>query len=146
MSPGQTGRIPGGVPPKFLMFIGFFLSPVSGSLLDHLQKHQPSDFSGAGSIEVKHNSNEADLDMLNEAFPRAKLIIMEDYNDQCLKSSTSRSMQAKQTKDFIEWLSAQELLQLRRHLCTNILGSNTTKVDNPTSCCNDDSHVYLEGA
>ena len=26
MSPGQTGRTPGGVPPKFFMFIGFFLS------------------------------------------------------------------------------------------------------------------------
>ena len=28
VSPGQTGRTPGGVPPKFFMFIGFFLSPV----------------------------------------------------------------------------------------------------------------------
>ena len=28
MSPGQTGRTPGGVPPKFFMFIGFFLSPL----------------------------------------------------------------------------------------------------------------------
>ena len=29
MSPGQTGRTPGGVPPKFFMFIGFFFSPQS---------------------------------------------------------------------------------------------------------------------
>ena len=28
VSPGQTGRTPGGVPPKFFMFIGFFLSQV----------------------------------------------------------------------------------------------------------------------
>ena len=28
MSPGQTGRTPGGVPPKFFMFIGFFLSQI----------------------------------------------------------------------------------------------------------------------
>ena len=28
MSPGQTGRTSGGVPPKFFMFIGFFLSPI----------------------------------------------------------------------------------------------------------------------
>ena len=29
MSPGQTGRTPWGVPPKFFMFIGFFLSPLT---------------------------------------------------------------------------------------------------------------------
>ena len=29
MSPGQTGRTPGGVPPKFFMFIGFFSFPIS---------------------------------------------------------------------------------------------------------------------
>ena len=29
MSPGQTGRTPGGVPPKFFMFIGFFFFPHS---------------------------------------------------------------------------------------------------------------------
>ena len=29
--PGQTGRTPGGVPPKFFMFIGFFLSPKKDS-------------------------------------------------------------------------------------------------------------------
>ena len=29
VSPGQTGRTPRGVPPKFFMFIGFFLSPVA---------------------------------------------------------------------------------------------------------------------
>ena len=27
VSPGQTGRTPGGVPPKFFMFIGFFFFP-----------------------------------------------------------------------------------------------------------------------
>ena len=27
VSPGQTGRTPGGVPPKFYVFIGFFHSP-----------------------------------------------------------------------------------------------------------------------
>ena len=31
MSPGQTGRTPAGVPPKFFMFIGFFLSPFASS-------------------------------------------------------------------------------------------------------------------
>ena len=30
MSPGQTGHKPGGVPPKFFMFIGFLLSPTKG--------------------------------------------------------------------------------------------------------------------
>ena len=28
VSPGQTGRTPGGVPPKFFMFIGFFFFPI----------------------------------------------------------------------------------------------------------------------
>ena len=38
VSPGQTGRTPGAVPPKFFMFIGFFLSPLlirKKSVLSH---------------------------------------------------------------------------------------------------------------
>ena len=35
MSTGQTGHKPGGVPPKFFVFIGFFLSP-----LKHWKKEQ----------------------------------------------------------------------------------------------------------
>ena len=32
VSPGQTGRTPGGVPPKFFMFIGFFFPKCIGDL------------------------------------------------------------------------------------------------------------------
>ena len=37
VSPGQTGCTPGGVPPKFFMFIGFFLSQFGeGNLVGNL--------------------------------------------------------------------------------------------------------------
>ena len=39
MSPGQTGRTPGGVPPKFFMFIGFFFPQKQGILAKMTNVH-----------------------------------------------------------------------------------------------------------
>ena len=47
VSPGQTGRTPGGVPPKFFMFIGFFF-PQTTTQLKEARKGNGPPYKGNG--------------------------------------------------------------------------------------------------